>query len=131
MKPQRFAVMLTLFNFMLLLLFVAQAGFTTPQPAVTAAIKTSLLELVDDRGLVRAQLKVEPDGEVVFRLRDSKGSIRVKLGAGETGSGLLLLDEATEPAIQMIARRNGVTNRPTTTSITLRGANSQPRVIKP
>ncbi len=131
MKPQRLVIMLTLFNFTLLLLFVAQAGFTTPQTAATAAIKTSLLELVDDRGLVRAQLKVEPDGEVVFRLRDAKGTIRVKLGAGDTGSGLLLLDEATEPAIQMIARRTGSDDRPTTTSITLQGANSQPRVIKP
>jgi hypothetical protein len=131
MKPQRLAIVLTLFNFTLLLLFVAQAGFTTSQTAATTAIKTSLLEVVDDRGQVRALLKVEPDGEVVFRLRDSKGTIRVKLGAGETGSGLLLLDEATEPAIHMIARRNGTTDRPTTTSITLQGANSQPRIIKP
>jgi len=131
MKSQRLGILLTLFNLVLILLLVTQAGFTTTPTATSAITKTNLLELVDNRGLVRAQLKVESDGEVVFRLRDTNGTIRVKLGAGDTGSGLLLLDETTEPAIHMIARRAGTTERPTTTSITLQGANSQPRVIKP
>jgi len=131
MKSQRLGIALTLFNFALLLLLMAQTGFTTTQSSIATIIKTNLLELVDEHGLVRAQLKVEPDGEVVFRLRDTKGTIRVKLGAGDTGSGLVLLDEKTEPAIHMIARRAGTTERPTTTSITLQGANSRQRVIKP
>lgn len=131
MKSLRLGTLLTLFNLALLLLLVTETGFTTAQTATSASIKTNLLELVDNHGLVRAQLKVEPDGEVVFRLRDAKGTIRVKLGAGDTGSGLVLLDEETEPAIHMIARRNGTSERPTTTSITLRGARGQPHVIKP
>ena len=131
MKSLRLGTVLTLFNLALLLLLVTEAGFTTAQTATSASIKTNLLELVDNHGLVRAQLKVEPDGEVVFRLRDAKGTIRVKLGAGDTGSGLVLLDEETEPAIHIIARRNGTSERPTTTSITLQGARGQPRVIKP
>ncbi len=131
MKSLRLGTLLTLFNLALLLLLVTETGFTTAQTATSASIKTNLLELVDNHGLVRAQLKVEPDGEVVFRLRDAKGTIRVKLGAGDTGSGLVLLDEETEPAIHMIARRNGTSERPTTTSITLRSARGQPHVIKP
>lgn len=131
MKLLRFGILLTLFNLALLLLLVTEAGFTTAQTTTTAVLKTSALELVDDHGRVRAQLKVEADGEVVFRLRDTNGTIRVKLGAGNTGSGLLLLDETTEPAIHMIARRAGTIEHPTTTSITLLGANGQPRVIKP
>jgi len=131
MKSLRFGIVLAIFNFALLLLLVTQVGFTTAQTATTAILKTSALELVDNHGRVRAQLKVEADGEVVFRLRDTNGTIRVKLGAGDTGSGLLLLDETTEPAIHMIARRTGTAERPTTTSITLQGANRQPRVIKP
>lgn len=131
MKAQRLGIVLTLANFALLLLLFAQAGFTTAKTTTTAILRTSALELIDTHGRVRAQLNIEADGEVVFRLRDTNGTIRVKLGAGGTGSGLLLLDETTEPAIHLIARRTGTTERPTTTSITLRRANSQPQVIKP
>lgn len=131
MKSQRFGLVLAFFNLALLLFLVIQAGFTTAQTLATTVLKTTALELVDSHGQIRAQLNVEPDGEVVFRLRDTKGTIRVKLGAGDAGSGLLLLDETTEPAIHMIARRTGTTERPTTTSITLRDANNPPRVIKP
>lgn len=129
--PQRLGLVLTLFNFALLLLFVVQADLTPAQTAPPSTLKMNAMELVDNQGRIRALLKVEADGEVVFRLFDKNGIIRVKLGAGETGAGLLLLDETTEPAIHMIARQSGATERPTTTSITLKGANNQSRVIKP
>ena len=54
-------------------------------------------ELVDEKGKKRVSIKVEDNGEVVFRLRDQNGTIRVKLGADEKGSGLLLLDSETNP----------------------------------
>lgn len=57
------------------------------------------LELVDDRGQIRARLDVESGGEVVLRLLDRRGTIRVKLGAGDDGSGLLLNNDATEPGV--------------------------------
>jgi hypothetical protein len=44
---------------------------------------------------------------------------------------LVLADEATEPAIHLIARRTGTPERPTTTSITVRGPDGQQRVIRP
>lgn len=81
--------------------------------AVPAVVRAKAIELVDKRGRVRAQLNVAPDGEVVFRLRDQNGTIRAKFGADESGSGLLLLDEATDPGIHMLSTRNG-------TSVTLR-----------
>jgi hypothetical protein len=37
---------------------------------------------------------VESSGEVVLRLLDRSGTIRVKLGASESGSGLMLADES-------------------------------------
>ena len=74
---------------------------------------------------------MEPSGETVLRLLDENGTIRVKLGAGENGSGLLLLDEETEPGVHLIARRAGTTATPTTTSLTLRGADGRQRVIEP
>jgi len=127
---QRLALALTAINAVLLLLTVGQAALTTAQ-TVTPVLRGRALELVDDRGQVRSRLDVESDGEVVFRLIDRTGTIRVKLGAGEGGSGLLLLDETTNPGVQIIARRTGTAERPTTTSVTLTGANGQRRVIRP
>jgi hypothetical protein len=130
MSRIREAIALTAINVLLLLLTVVQAGSTTAQ-TVAPILRGRALELVDDRGQVRSRLDVEPTGEVVLRLLDRKGAIRVKLGAGEDGSGLVLADEATEPAIHVIARRTGTSDRPTTTSITLRGPGGQQRVIRP
>jgi len=130
MKMQRLAIALTVINILLLLLAVARAGSTAAQP-VTPIVRASAFELVDDRGQVRSRLNVESNGEVVLRLLDKDGTIRVKLGAAEDGSGLVLLDEATEPAIHIIARRTGTSEKPTTTRITLRGTGGQQRVITP
>ena len=65
------------------------------------------LELVDHRGGIRADLRVESDGEVVLRLRDQAGSIRVKLSAGKDGSGLTLLNDATELGVQVLSKAEG------------------------
>ena len=129
MKMQRFATALTLLNLVLLLL-IARAGHTMTQE-VTPTLRGRALELVDDRGQIRSRLNVESSGEVVLRLLDQDGTIRVKLGAGEDGSGLLLADEETEPGVHIIARRSGTSERPITTSITLRGAEGAERVIRP
>jgi hypothetical protein len=62
---------------------------------------------------------------------DPSGTIRVKLGADANGSGLLLLDETTEPAVHMIARRADPSEQPSTTRIVLRGADGRRRVLEP
>ena len=72
---------------------------------------------------MRARLNVESDGQVVFRLLDARGTIRVKLGASEEGSGLVLLDASTEPGVHLLAKGTG-------TSLTLRRGEQQ-RVITP
>jgi hypothetical protein len=87
-----------------------------------AVLRARAIELVDDRGRVRAQLNVERDG-AVFRLRDRKGTIRTKLGAGVDGSGLLLANEKTEVGVHILATRRR-------TSLTLRRGNSR-KVLKP
>lgn len=76
-------------------------------------VRARAIELIDERGRVRAQLNVETDGEAVLRLRDAEGEIRVKLGGGREGSGLLLLDGSTQPGIHLLAGSSG-------TSVTLR-----------
>jgi hypothetical protein len=96
--------------------------------AVVPVLRGRALELLDDHGQVRSRINVEPNGDVVFRLLDKNGTIRVKLGAGERGSGLILLDHATEPGVHIKAGGNA---EGATTSLTLRGAGGQERVIKP
>ena len=144
MKSARFAIALSVLNLACLgfvlgrdhprATVVAATTPTAPSSVtqdVAPVLRGRALELVDDNGKVRSRINIEPNGEVVFRLADRTGTIRVKLGADERGSGLLLLDEATEPAVQIIARRAGTSERPATTSVTLRGRGGEPRVIKP
>ena len=112
---------------------VLLGGFALTQaqaaaPAVQPVVRAQLIELVDAKGQVRAQLKTEAD-EVIFRLRDSEGQIRVKLGAGGRGSGLLLIDERTEPGVHLLAGRSAVDGR-VQTGITLADAKAR-RTLTP
>jgi hypothetical protein len=90
----------------------------------TEVIRARMIELVDDRGTVRANLRTEPDGEVVFRMADATGTIRVKLGASADGSGLVLLNERTEPGIHLLSQRTG-------TTVALAEKDKEKLVIKP
>jgi len=92
--------------------------------AVPAVLRAHMIELVDEAGQIRANLKLEPNGEVVFRMRDAKGTIRVKLGAAEDGSGLLLINDQTEPGVQLLAKSTG-------TTVTLTEKGKEKRVITP
>jgi hypothetical protein len=123
MKTYRLAIALAAINLILVLFILIQASSATAK-GIPPLIRAHMIELVDDKGAVRAQLKVESSGEVVFRLRDAQGTIRVKLGASENGSGLLLANDATEPGIHMLANDTG-------TSLTLTGKDGKQRVINP
>jgi hypothetical protein len=81
----------------------------TPEPI--EVLRAQRIELVDERGQIRAQLQVEPDGEAILRIRDPEGNIRVKLSASQSGSGLVLLNDRTEPGVQMLAGAGGATIR--------------------
>jgi hypothetical protein len=126
MKLQRLTLALTAINLLLLLAAMTPAR----TPANDPILRGRMLELVDDKGQVRSSIKVETDGEVVLRMFDKNGTIRVKLGADKDGSGLLLADETTEPGVHLVARRVGTDER-RTTRITLIGADGKQRVIEP
>ena len=83
--------------------------------SIPDVVRARAWELVDQNGRPRASLDVAPQGDVFFRLRDDSGTIRVKMSAGRNGSGLLLLDAATEPGVQIDAGPDGsrirLTNR--------------------
>lgn len=75
--------------------------------AASDTVRVRAFELVDERGKVRSRISVEPGGEVVFRLLDQEGTIRVKLGAGRDGSGMVLLNDATEPGVHLLSKPAG------------------------
>ena len=104
MNGTRLALGVTAVNLALFL-----SAFTRRDAASTElpVLRGSALELVDQQGRIRGRLNIEPGGEVVFRLLDQRGTIRVKLGAGTDGSGLLLANDATEPGVHMLAKAEG------------------------
>jgi len=122
MKFQRVAIIFSVLNLMLLL-FLLTFVPSTAQQSVMPIVRTQAFELVDESGKTRAQINVEKTGEVVFRLRDSKGNIRAKFGAKEDGSGLILMDERTEATVQIRANESGA-------NITLIDKDGRERVVK-
>jgi hypothetical protein len=107
MKSQRFAIGLTVLNLLILMsaLFRANSAVT---PEIAPILRGRALELVDDQGRVRAEIKVcppqhtqkMPDGTteypetVLLSLITSKGGPNVKLAATEDGSALSINGEA-------------------------------------
>ena len=125
MKAKPLIIFLVLINLTVLFYLVATAQTkSNNSQSVSPIIRARAIELVDDKGQSRALLNVEANGETVFRLRDAKGTIRVKLGASEDGSALLLLNDSTNPGIHALAKSNG-------TTMTLINKDAQKRVIEP
>lgn len=122
MKFQRVAIVLSVFNILLLVFLLAQAP-SSAQPAVSPVLRARAIEMVDENGKVRAQLNVEPTGEAAFRLRDAKGTIRAKFSGGEDGAGLSLMDDRTEATVQIRANKDGG-------GITLFSRDGQKREVK-
>ena len=117
MKIQRFALALTLLNLALLVFQVVEHRKVEAQQ-VAPVLRGRELELVDDQGRVRANLKVYPadpkvkmpDGTtgypetVMLRLYNSKGGPNVKLATTEDGSALVLGGEANPTYVQILSR---------------------------
>src|SRR2546430_15824746 len=116
MTTQRLLVALTLINFALLTLSLTRPG--TAADGVTSVLRGRALEIVDDRGRVRASIAVfpadpafkMPDGTtgypetVLLRLRTSAGRPNVKLAATEDGAGLVLGGDSDPTYAQLLAR---------------------------
>jgi hypothetical protein len=105
MRIQRIAAVFTAINLILLLATLAQARAAAQ--TTSPVLRGRALELVDERGQVRGRLNVESNGEVVFRLLDQRGTIRVKLGASE---------EALDSCLPTTRQNRGYTSWPTQTA---------------
>ncbi|HMQ04971.1 MAG TPA: hypothetical protein PKD26_13705 [Pyrinomonadaceae bacterium] len=123
MKFQRVAIVFSIFNLLLLLFQLAHIR-SFSQHSVMPIVRTQAFELMDKSGKKRAQINVDEEtGEVVFRLRDSKGDIRAKFGADERGSGLILMNDRTDATVRIRAAQAGA-------SITLFDREGHERVVK-
>jgi hypothetical protein len=104
MKMQRLALTLTIFNLAILAVLLLQPRSASAQ-LNSPLVRTQRLEIVDENDIVRAMIIVEKDPDtVLLRMADPKGLVRVKLGADEDGSGLLLANDSQQPGVQMLAR---------------------------
>ena len=123
---QRLTVTLTLVNLVVLAFGLAQLRPATAQE-IAPVLRAHALEIVDDQGRVRAEIKVlpaqptlkMPDGTtgypetVQLRLISSQNSPHVKLVTTEDGSGLVLggerghtqlLSRGTDPIITIVTK---------------------------
>ncbi len=123
MKNQRLTFTLTLVNFLILLVVLILIS-TGSKPEVSSVVRGHAFELVDEKGNVRAEIKIlpadpkvkMPDGSVgypetvMFRLIDSGGGPNVKISATEDGAGLVLggelgyvqiLSRSAEPTVKL------------------------------
>lgn len=132
MNTQRIAIGLAVSNAALLALLLfrpqippALAAPSHPEQQVVPLMRVRQLELVDERGTVRAQLMVaQPGDEVLFRMRSGRGLIRVKLGANEAGSGLVLADSSQQPGLTLHAKSTG-------SSVRVMNRDGRERELKP
>jgi hypothetical protein len=137
MKTQRFAIALTVLN-LVILMFVLFRAKSTLSPEVAPVLRGRALEIVDDKGRVRAMIKVFPDNPtvkmpdgtmgypetVLLRLISSKGAPNVKIAATEDGSAVSFGGESNPTHIQVLARG-------TSTSLKLVNNDGREQVIKP
>jgi hypothetical protein len=132
MKMQRLLVALTVLNLALLVLLLAQVR--PPEAAsATPVLRGSALEIVDERGRVRASIKVQPAGAVdgkpypetvILRLIDPNGRPFVKLAGSERGAGLGLLGESDTTHLVLKAEGPG-------TSVKLTNKDGRERLLEP
>jgi hypothetical protein len=131
MDIQRLSVGLTVVN-----LFLFTSVLISPaQPSVAPVLRGQRLEIVDQRGRVRASIKVEPAGTfkptgrkypetVMLRLIDPKGRPEVKIGASVDGAGLGLVGDVD--ATQLILQADSAGS-----SIRLKNVNGRERLVQP
>lgn len=137
MKAQRFMIVLTGINLMILIFNLTDSRPTTADD-IAPVLRGRSLEIVDDRGRVRASIKLHPedktfkmpDGKVgypetvMFRLIDANGRPEVKLGATERGGGLMLIGESD--STQVLLHAEGADS-----SLKLKNKDGRQQFIKP
>jgi hypothetical protein len=140
MKAYRLLLALTALNLLLLLFSLGQTRAVVAEGAerVAPVLRGRALEIVDDKGRVRASISVlpadptfkMPDGTtgypetVLLRLITSKGRPNVKIAATERGAGQVLGGEANPTYVQILAEGPS-------TLMKLKNGDGREQLIKP
>jgi hypothetical protein len=135
-KTQRILIAITAINLALLLFNLSQSTGSAFAQGVAPVLRGRALEIVDDRGKVRASISVIPENPkvmwkgkpypetVLLRLITADGRPNVKLGASKMGAGLLTGGESDPTYIQVLAEHGA-------SAITLKDKDGHERIIKP
>jgi len=136
MKNQPVLIVLTLVNMVLLTFTLAQMRPAVASQEVAPVLRGRALQIVDDRGNVRASINVYPastqkDGEhypetVLLRLITERGRPSVKISASEELAGLALIGPSNtkETYVQLGAKG-------TASSLRLKNEDGREQVIAP
>jgi len=137
MKTERLVILLTAVNAGLLAYQLVRPHLSTAATIdVQTVIRGRALEIVDDRGRVRASLSVLPEDPkhmwkgkpypetVLLRLITADGRPNVKLGASKRGAALVIGGESDPTYVQVLAEGGESTVR-------LIDNNGTERLIKP
>jgi hypothetical protein len=135
MKMQRVAVVITLVN-LVMLMFMLAAMRPAMAQAVAPVLRGRSLEIVDDRGRVRASISVLPAGvsahgdrspeTVLLRLITERGRPSVKIGASEEAAGLSFAGPTDTKDTYIILEAKGLAS-----SLKLRNEDGREQVVKP
>jgi hypothetical protein len=137
MKHQRFLGVVTLINIILVLVAAAQMR-AIPVSTVAPVLRGRGLEIVDDKGRVRASISIlpadpkyrMPDGTVgypetvLLRLITPEGRPNVKIGTSTRGSGALFAGEDDPTYVQILSEGSA-------TSMKFSEKENRERVIEP
>jgi len=139
MRIQRIAIALTVINLLILITAMSRIGSAATTQTVSM-LRGRGLEIVDDRGKVRAQIIVLPADTaaktargqnypetVLLRLIDPNGRPGVKIGTSVDGSGMSLAGDSERRdwnGVQILAESAG-------TSVKLTNKNGRKQIIAP
>jgi len=129
-------VALTVLNFALASLGIAQQLYPAIAQSEAPVLRGRALEIVDTQGRVRASINVLPPGKsssgdeqaetVLLRLITERGRPSVKIGSSEPTSGLSLAGPTGTKDTYVILEAKG-----TTSSLKLRNEDGRERVVGP
>ena len=136
MKMQRLLLALTVVNLGLLIFLLLSHVRPALANSVAPVLRGRALEIVDERGRVRASLNVlpattQPNGEaysetVLLRLITERGRPSVKIGASEQAAGVSLAGPSGTKDTYVILEAKGMAS-----SLRLRNEDGQEQIIKP
>lgn len=135
MKIQRFLVVITLVNLVVLLFALAAMRPAVAQD-VTPVLRGRSLEIVDEQGRIRASLSVLPAGTsahgdrypetVLLRLITERGRPSVKISTSEEAAGVSLAGPSNTKDTYVILEAKG-----TASSLKLKNENGREQIVKP